>query len=81
MDFFPFSKKKKICVHQEQIQIPIFARSHENAKTMEIRLHSLQGMRSVIYNVVVFETSVLDRPHENDKRAFFRNDLHAGVRF
>ena len=48
---------------------------------MEIRLHSLQGMRSVIYNVVVFETSVLDRPHENDERAFFKNDLHAGVRF
>ena len=48
---------------------------------MEIQLHSLQGMRSVIYNVVVFETSVLDRPHENDKRAFFKNDLHAGVRF
>ena len=48
---------------------------------MEIRLHSSQGMRSVIYNVVVFETSVLDRPHEDDKRAFFKNDLHAGVRF
>ena len=48
---------------------------------MEIRLHSLQGIRSVIYNVVVFETSVFDRPHENDKQAFFKNDLHAGERF
>ena len=81
MDFFPFFQKKKICVHQEQIQIPIFARSHENAKTMEIRLHSLQAMRCVIYNVVEFETSVFDRRYENDKQAFFKNDLHAGGRF
>ena len=48
---------------------------------MEIRLHSLQAKRCEIYIVVVFETSVFDRPHENDKRAFFKNDLHAGVRF
>ena len=38
-------------------------------------------MRCVIYNVVVFETSVFDCPHENDKQAFFKNDLPAGERF
>ena len=48
---------------------------------MEIRLHSLQAMRCVIYNVVEFETSVFDRRYENDKQAFFKNDLHAGGRF
>ena len=48
---------------------------------MEIRLQSLQGKRSMIYNVVVFETSVFDRPYENDKQAFFKKDLHAGGRF
>ena len=38
-------------------------------------------MRCVIYNVVEFETSVFDRRYENDKQAFFKNDLHAGGRF
>ena len=63
--YFPFSKKKKYGSISSELRV--FARSHENAKTMEIRLHSLQAMRCVIYNVVEFETSVFDRRYENDK--------------
>lgn len=33
----------------------VFARSHEKAKTMEIRQHTLEGMGSMMYNVIIFQ--------------------------
>ena len=35
--------------------INLYARPHENAKTMEIRQHVLQGMRCLMYDIIVFE--------------------------
>ena len=48
----------------------VFARSHahENAKTMEMRYHPLQGMGCIIYEIIIFVLS-----YKNDQPAFSKN--------
>ena len=51
-----FSVFEKMRVHRNSFKFS-FARLHVNAKTMEVRLHALQGMLCMLYDII--------RPHDS----------------